>query len=68
MIVTVNDMHSVPFAGKKGYCARVSRQWAAAHGLDWLDFVRNGIAAEKLLATGDPMALALVEHARKRHG
>jgi hypothetical protein len=34
-------------------------------GFDWKDFVRNGIAAERLEATGDGFALALVDWARK---
>jgi hypothetical protein len=33
---------------------------AAARAFDWKDFVRNGIEAEKLEATGDGFALALV--------
>jgi hypothetical protein len=35
------------------------------HGFDFRDFMRNGIDAEKLIATGDAMALAVVDIARK---
>ncbi|MDR0736098.1 MAG: hypothetical protein LBF51_04570 [Zoogloeaceae bacterium] len=43
------------------YCARGCREWAQAHGLDWAEFVRNGVTAEQLLATGDALAKALVD-------
>lgn len=51
-----------------GYCARGARRWFARHGLDWSDFVMRGIDADIMLATGDAMALRLVEHVRKQHG
>ncbi len=57
-------LYSVPFAGRIGYCANGSRAWFAAHGLRWADFVAKGIAASVLTATGDPLALALVAHAK----
>jgi hypothetical protein len=55
-------IYRVPFARRQGYCARDCRQWVASHGFDWADFVRHDIAAETLLATGDPMALAVIDH------
>ncbi len=71
MKVTVAHLRSVPgFSPKPGFCLGRSREWFKRHGLDWRDFVRNGIDAEKLEATGDGLALALVAHARKEaaHG
>jgi len=66
LIVTTRHMRSIPgFSKKPGFCVPRSRQWAERQGLDWRDFVRNGIEAEKLLATGDGFAIALVEWARK---
>lgn len=59
-------LYSVPFSGRTGYCAAGSRQWFAAHGLSWADFVNRGISASQLEATGDPLALALVEHAKEQ--
>lgn len=65
LIVTIEHLHTVPtWTGRAGYCARKSREFFAAHGLDWLDFVRNGIPAERLIATGDALARHLVDHAR----
>jgi hypothetical protein len=46
------------------YCNPGARRWFAHHKLDWSDFIVNGISEEVLLATGDAMALAVVEEAR----
>ena len=43
------------------YCARGSREFFQKHGLDWGDFLRNGIEREKFIATGDAMAMKCVE-------
>lgn len=45
-------------------CSRGGREFARRHGLDWERFLREGIPAEQLEATGDAMALKLVEVAR----
>ena len=49
-----------------GYCARGARRWFARMGLDWAAFVRGGIDADILLATGDAMALRLVQHIKDK--
>lgn len=65
VLVTVQHLHSVPnFNGRSGFCARGAREWARRHGVDWASFVRDGVEADVLLATGDAMALRLVQHAR----
>ena len=48
------------------YCARGVRELFARYGLDYINFLNNGIDSDKLLeATGnDGMALAAVEVAR----
>jgi hypothetical protein len=43
-----------------------ARGWWPRHGFVWADFVANGIEAEKLEATGDALALRVVEVARER--
>lgn len=48
-----------------GYCNRGSRAFFQRHGLDWRAFLRAGLPEESFIATGDAMALKLVEHARK---
>lgn len=50
------------------YCANGARRWFARMGLDWAAFVRNGIDADALVATGDAMAIKLVEQVRRQHG
>lgn len=62
MIITRADLDLMP----EPYCARGTRRWAARVGVDWSAFVRAGIDADILLATGDAMALRLVEHVRAR--
>jgi len=48
-----------------GYCNKGGRIFGEKHNLDWAKFVREGIDEEELLATGDAMALKIVESARK---
>ena len=52
--ITISDARNV------GYCVSGCRHWAKLHKLDLRDFVENGIPASKLLATGDQMAIDLV--------
>ena len=59
-------MVRVEHARALGYCSRGMRAFAARHGLDWGRFVHEGIPAEELEATGDHMALQVVEKARGR--
>ena len=66
MIVTTRHLFTIPgFSARPGFCRGGARAWFAAHGLDWGDFVRNGIAAEAIEATGDGLALTLVAWARQ---
>lgn len=58
MIVTVQH------CAELGYCMKQVRPWFVANGLDFMDFVKNGIEDKKLLATGDDYARRIVAHAR----
>ena len=42
-------------------CSSGAREFFARHGLNWQDFLKNGIDAETLRATGDAMALQVVK-------
>ena len=65
MIITTRHLFTIPgFSSRPGFCRGKSREWFTAHGLDWSEFVRNGIAAEAIEATGDGLALALVAWAK----
>ena len=57
--VTIDDVRAV------GLCVNGTRTWFARHDLDFRTFLRDGCDAETLLATGDAMALRVVEHARQ---
>lgn len=63
MIVTHTHLRTIPSRSGAGYCSRGGRAWFARHGLDWTDFVRHGIDEQKLLDTGDGMAIGLVQWA-----
>lgn len=60
MLVTHAHMRSMP----KKYCNKEARKFFVKHGLDWSAFVTTGIPEEELIATGDALALAVVEKAR----
>lgn len=47
-----------------GMCANGTKTFFEKNGLDWRDFIHNGIEAEKLAATGDAMALQVVKVAQ----
>jgi hypothetical protein len=47
-------------------CFGGARPWFRRHGLDWQTFVANGIAAERLEATGDALAFRVTAEARMR--
>lgn len=44
-------------------CSKGMRAWFARYGLDYGSFLKNGIAEEALLATGDAFAKKVVEQA-----
>ena len=58
--VTIADLREVK------YCANGSKTFFTRYGLDWRSFVKNGIPASELEATGDAMAIKLCEVARGR--
>ena len=49
-----------------GYCNRGARVWFKRNGLDWSEFLKEGIGSECLLLTGDTMAEDAVKVARER--
>lgn len=65
--VTMDHLHGCPSWGSRpGFCHDGARALCARYGLDWLAIVRaGGISASALIATGDGLALHLVEYARE---
>jgi hypothetical protein len=60
LIVTMKDIRVAHM------CSGGARGFFKRHNLDWSDFLKNGIPAERLIETGDAMALQVVEVARGR--
>ncbi|WP_299311299.1 hypothetical protein [uncultured Halomonas sp.] len=58
MRITVDDVRAV-------HCVHGIRAWFRAHDLDFRAFVRHGIDADVLVATGDQLALDIVERKRR---
>ena len=67
MIIRMSHARAIICPNGKGYCAEGMRLFAARHGFDYCDFALNGIDSERLLATGDAMAIRVVELAQKEH-
>jgi hypothetical protein len=49
-------------------CSPGARDWWKHQGLDWSDFLDNGIPAQTLIDTNDPLALRVVEIASEDNG
>lgn len=52
-------------ARRAGYCVKGQREWAKRHNLDFRKWVREGLPEDVLLATGDHMAVRMIEIKRK---
>ena len=55
MIITMRDIRRAKM------CSIGARAFFIRHGLDWSEFLKSGIQADKVIATGDAMALRVVE-------
>ena len=62
MNITMRDVRAAKM------CSAGAREFFRRHQLDWLQFQKSGISIDKLEATGDAMALRVVEVARERRG
>lgn len=58
--ITIDDVRLA------GHCVAGARDWFGRHGLDFRDFIRNGIAEETFLASGDGIAVEIVKAKRDR--
>lgn len=59
MIITLDH------ARRMGYCSSGIRLFAKKYKLDLREFCHNGIDESVLISTGDEMAIAIVEEAKK---
>jgi len=60
MRITITDIRNA------GHCVAGARTWFGEYDLDFRDFLKNGIDADVLLATGDAMAVQVVERKIER--
>jgi len=58
--VTIQDLRA------SRLCFQGARPWFARHGLDWQAFLREGLEADVLTATGDALALRVIAIAEAR--
>lgn len=54
MTITVTDCRNA------GHCVKGIKNWFDQYGLDFKDFLRNGIDEETFLATNDAYAIEIV--------
>lgn len=62
MRITMRDVRAAKM------CSRGARDFLSRHGIDWSEFIKRGIDAAVIEATGDAMAKKVVEVARERRG
>lgn len=60
--ITITDCRRV------GFCASGIKRWFEGYGLDFRDFLKNGIDAEAFLATGDGQAEQVVRRKMAANG
>lgn len=60
VIVTMRDIRACKM------CSGGTRTFFTRHNMDWSRFLKEGLPEEDFIATGDAMALQVVEAARGR--
>jgi len=60
VIVTMRDIRACKM------CSGGTRDFFTRHGMDWNRFLKDGLPEEDFIATGDAMAMKVVETARGR--
>lgn len=53
--ITVSDLRAL------GYCVAGQRRWFQANGMDFTDFLKNGISTADFLEQGDGLARKAVD-------
>jgi hypothetical protein len=62
VIVTMKDIRACAM------CSGGTRGFFKRHNMDWNKFLAEGLPEDDFIATGDAMAMQVVEKARERHG
>lgn len=61
-VITITDVR------RAGHCVSGARRWFEAHGLDFKDFLANGVPSSVMAATNDALGLRVVEIKRQTDG
>ena len=64
-IIYLKHARAVLGPNGRGYCNRGLRTFAERHGLDWSDFLENGIKVELICHIDDDMVRAVIAEAEK---
>ena len=62
----VDDKVYLKDVSNAGYCMRGARAWFRSHGLDFRDFVRNGVSREVFMGTKCHLAQDIVKKKDER--
>ena len=60
LIVTITDV-------RKRHCVSGARDWCNMQGIDFRDFIRNGIPARRLAETGDALVHSVLQDVLERY-
>lgn len=67
VMVRMSDLRAAPsWNAGRGLCSGGARQIAQQCGLDWNEFLKNGLPASVLEATGNDFCIRLAAVARER--
>jgi hypothetical protein len=64
-LVTSEHYHALRTSTTRTYCVPGARLWCAANKIDFDKFLTEGLMASEFEATGDAIALELVQVARE---
>lgn len=66
MKVTTKHIFSIPgYSRRPGFCRTGLKAWCQRHGFTPKEFLRGGVEINRLLATNDALALAVVNWAEE---
>lgn len=49
-----------------GHCVRGAGKWFERHGLNFREFIKNGLPADQFIAAGDALAQRVVDRKKER--
>ncbi len=62
LVITLDDLHSIPFANGVGYCHPGTRKLLSRYGISWHVFRTEGIRVADYKHVKDPFIMKLVRH------